>query len=63
MLVTSMTQQEIEQPWIRKAADELCTMLEQTKSIDLEVGGLYHACHGLFVYREKLKEGLHDKSS
>jgi hypothetical protein len=55
MLVTCMTNEELAQPWMRKAADQLCTMLEQTRDIQLEVGGLYHACHGLFLYRERLQ--------
>ena len=54
MLATTMTQDEIRAPWMRKAADQLCTLLEQTRDIELDVGGLYHACHGLFVYRQRL---------
>jgi len=54
VLATCMTQEELKQPWMRKAADQLCRMLEQTKEIELECGGLYHACHGLFVYRSRL---------
>jgi hypothetical protein len=59
MLTTAMNQDEIHQPWMRKAADQLCTLLEETRDIELEVGGLYHACHGLFVYAEKLKAQPH----
>jgi hypothetical protein len=54
MLATTMSQEEIREPWMRKAADQLCTLLEQTREIELDVGGLYHACHGLFVYRQRL---------
>jgi hypothetical protein len=56
MLATTMSQDEIHQPWIRKAADQLCTLLEQTRDIELDVGGLYHSCHGLFVYRQRLAD-------
>jgi hypothetical protein len=55
MLATAMTLEELKQPWMRKAADQLCLLLEQTQDIKLDVGGLYHAAHGLFVYRQKLK--------
>jgi hypothetical protein len=55
MVATCMSQKELMQPWMRKAADQLCTLLEQTREIQLEVGGLYHACHGLYVYRQRLK--------
>ena len=58
VLATCMTQDELQQPWMRKAADQLCQMLEQTKEIELECGGLYHACHGLFVYRERLSQSV-----
>jgi hypothetical protein len=54
MLATTMSQDEIHAPWMRKAADQLCTLLEQTRDIELDVGGLYHACHGLYVYRHRL---------
>jgi hypothetical protein len=54
MLATSMSQEEIHSPWMRKAADQLCTLLEQTREIQLDVGGLYHACHGLYVYRQRI---------
>lgn len=63
MLATTMSQDEIRQPWMRKAADQLCTLLEQTRDIELDVGGLYHACHGLFVYREKLAASTADQSA
>lgn len=53
VLATCMTQQELEEPWMVKAADQLCRMLEQTKEIELECGGLYHAAHGLFLYRQR----------
>jgi hypothetical protein len=57
MLATSMSQEELHAPWMRKAADQLCTLLEQTRDIQLDVGGLYHACHGLYVYRQRIAGG------
>jgi hypothetical protein len=54
MVATAMSQEELAQPWMRKAADQLCTLLENTEDIPLDVGGLYHACHGLFVYQQRL---------
>ena len=56
MLATCMSHDELSQPWMRKAAAQLCTLLEQTREIQLEVGGLYHASHGLYVYRQRLEE-------
>jgi len=53
VMATCMTKKELEAPWMVKACEQLCTMLEQTKQIELECGGLYHASHGLFVYRAR----------
>jgi hypothetical protein len=61
VMATCMTQRELESPWMVKACDQLCTMLEQTKQIELECGGLYHASHGLFVYRAR-RWGLPDQA-
>jgi hypothetical protein len=32
----------------------LCRLLERTEHIDLECGSLYHAAHGLVLYRSKV---------
>lgn len=56
MVATCMSQDELMQPWMRKAADQLVTLLEQTREIQLDVGGLYHACHGLYVYQQRLDD-------
>jgi len=39
---------------ITRAANRLCEMLEQTATIDLECGALYHAISGLQIYRRRL---------
>lgn len=41
------------QPWVADAAKFLCGVFEQTKSIDLECGAVYHAAHGLSLYRHR----------
>jgi hypothetical protein len=30
------------------------TLLEQTADLDVECGGLYHAAHGLALYRRRI---------
>lgn len=41
-------------PWVTRAAERLVTLLERTTDLDLECGGLYHAAHGLALYRRRL---------
>ncbi len=40
---------------VMKAAASLCRLLEQTQSLDLECGALYHALSGLQIYRRRLR--------
>lgn len=40
-------------PWVVRAADRLVTLLDQTADLDVECGALYHACHGLAIYRHR----------
>jgi hypothetical protein len=50
----ALPKEEIEKPWVRRAVGYLCRLLERTKHIDLECGSLYHAAHGLVLYRMKV---------
>ena len=52
-LTIALSDDELTQPWVTKAADRLCRILEQTKDMDLECGALYHATHGLVLYRQR----------
>ncbi len=45
----------LREPWVRRSAEHLCDVLEQCRDIDLECGALYHALHGLQVYRDRLR--------
>jgi hypothetical protein len=53
-LTFALPQEELEKPWCRRAVAYLCRLLERTKHIDLECGSLYHAAHGLVLYRTKV---------
>jgi hypothetical protein len=53
-LVLALPDEELQAPWMRRAALFLCDLLDATVDEDLECGGLYHAVHGLILYRERL---------
>jgi hypothetical protein len=44
---------ELQDPWLIRAVDYLCEMLDETQEYPLECGGLYHAVRGLKIYRER----------
>lgn len=43
----------LQQPWVERSVRRLCQMIDQCQGIDLECGGLYHALHGLALYRDR----------
>jgi hypothetical protein len=53
-LTMAMTDDQVRQPWMRKAAIQLCNLLEETRGMEVECGALYHAAHGLILYRDRL---------
>lgn len=53
VLALALDDQRLAEPWVTRAADRLVTLLEQTGDIDVECGGLYHAVHGLALYRAR----------
>jgi hypothetical protein len=57
-LTAALTQEELEQPWVRRGALKVCEILVKTKDIPLECGALYHAAHGLVLYRARIFEPL-----
>jgi len=46
--------ESLAEPWVTRAAARLVTLLERTDDLDAECGGLYHAAHGLAVYRRRV---------
>ncbi len=50
-LTLALTDEELRQPWMTRAAVYLCDLLEHTDQQPIECGGLYHAAHGLILYR------------
>lgn len=43
----------LREEWVERAVMRLCDVLELTADVDLECGALYHALHGLQVYRQR----------
>ncbi len=53
-LTFALPKKQLEAPWIQRAVVYLCGVLDRTRHLDLECGALYHAAHGLVLYREKV---------
>lgn len=54
VLAVALDDEELAAPWIRRAAERLVVLLEQTSDLDVECGALYHAAHGLALYRRRI---------
>ncbi|MFM7035020.1 MAG: ADP-ribosylation factor-directed GTPase activating protein isoform b [Planctomycetia bacterium] len=54
VVVMALDDERLTERWVARAADRLVTLLEQTADIEVECGALYHAAHGLAIYRERL---------
>ncbi|RIK74319.1 MAG: ADP-ribosylation factor-directed GTPase activating protein isoform b [Planctomycetota bacterium] len=50
----ALPKERLDDAWIQRAVVYLCGLLDRTRHIDLECGALYHAAHGLVLYREKV---------
>jgi hypothetical protein len=53
-LSLSLSKEDLQKEWVRRAAENLCQLFSETKEISLECGALYHAGHGLALYRERV---------
>ncbi len=53
-LALAMTDQQLQEQWVQRAAAHLCDLFRRTAQVPLECGALYHAAHGLVLYRERL---------
>jgi hypothetical protein len=60
-LSLAMTDEELQQKWVKKAVMDLCQWILERKLTDpLEGGGLYHAVHGLHYYQARVYGGPND---
>jgi hypothetical protein len=53
LLCTVVDDETLQEPWMTRAAVALVDMLERTEDFPLECGALYHAVHGLELYRDR----------
>ncbi len=53
-LAIATSEAQLKEPWIRQAAEALVQLLDETRELPVECGGLYHAIHGLELYRLRM---------
>jgi hypothetical protein len=53
-LALALNDQELHQPWMENAAEALTTMLLNNRYQGLDGGAVYHAVHGLEIYRNRV---------
>ena len=53
-LAVAMTDEQLRNPQVQLAVQQLCGLFRDTKDLSLECGALYHAAHGLVLYRERV---------
>lgn len=53
-LALAMTKEELTRPWMEEAASALSTMVLENQNNPIDGGALYHACHGLHIYRTRV---------
>lgn len=52
-LSAAVTDEQLHEPWMQTAALRLCEQFEKTKHVEVECDRLFHAAHGLVVYRNR----------
>jgi hypothetical protein len=50
-LTLATSDEQFAEPWMTRGLLAILEMLERTEQVELECGGLYHAMHGLELYR------------
>ena len=53
-LAIALQDEQLEEPWVKRAVANMCELFEKTRDVPLECGALYHAAHGLALYRERV---------
>jgi hypothetical protein len=53
-VATALDKEELQQAWVKRAVLDVCKLFRKTKPVDVECGALFHAAHGLVLYREKV---------
>lgn len=53
-LSIALPDDELQKPWMKRAVLNLCSLFRKTEKTPLECGALYHAAHGLSLYRQRV---------
>jgi hypothetical protein len=53
-LAAALDSSQLAQPWVQRATLDVCKLFRKTRPVDVECGALFHAAHGLVLYREKV---------
>lgn len=53
-LALALTDEELRQPWVEEAASALSVMILENRTAPIDGGSLYHAAHGLHIYRQRV---------
>jgi hypothetical protein len=53
-LALALSDEEIREPWVQEAANALVMMILENRTDPIEGGSLYHATHGLYIYRARV---------
>jgi hypothetical protein len=53
-LALALTKEELSEPWVQEAASALAVMILENQHEPIEGGALYHAVHGLHIYRARV---------
>ncbi len=53
-LVLAMSDDQLQAPWVKRSVLRLCEIFRNTRGVPLECGALYHAAHGLALYRTRV---------
>jgi hypothetical protein len=52
-LSLALEDRQLHEPWVKRSVVYLCDLFDKTKENPLECGALYHAAHGLILYRRR----------
>jgi hypothetical protein len=53
-LSIAVSDDALSEPWMQRAVAYLCDVFRATRKVPLECGALYHAAHGLVLYRQRV---------
>jgi hypothetical protein len=55
-LMMALPSSRLEEEWVRRAAARIATDLINSVNDDTEMGGMYHACHSLVLYQQRMEQ-------